>query len=215
MGHRHQTYILVTDEVTKETNLTVYHCQWNYPMVQIPKILRFAEYFIPKLNELNRCEAQYIPMIYQYTASLAPNNFIHHKDITDEYKKYQDYLFNEDNNNGWLLIHVKLYSDKEKNTIFIGFKPGSENIYHKEYTENQGGVIDKFINLFEYLNIVLDQRDRKELFADDNLTDKERHLLEWINNRGIYADELRNSTDLLEVKTKQLYTDRIKVFVEL
>lgn len=209
MGHRHQTYILVTDEATKETNLTVYHCQWNYPMVQIPKILRFMEYFLPQLNEIYHSEAQSIPKMYKYTASLAPGNFIRHTDITHEYKECQDYVFSEDNNNGWLLIHVKLYDDKTKNHMLIGFKPGSEDLHHRGKESNS--ETEKFTNLFYYLSLVLSSEERKELYAEGTLAEHERHILEYIDNRGFDQDELRNSTDLLKVKARQLYESRVKI----
>lgn len=210
MGHRHQTYILVTDEVTHETNLTVYHCQWNYPMVQIPKILRFAKYFIPTLNKLyNNMETDLIPLTYLYTASLAPGNPIRHTDITHDYGECPDLLFNEDNNNGWLLIHVKLYDDPSEHTMLMGFRPGYEDLRHNGIERTS--ETERFTNLFDYLKYVLTHEERKELFAEDTLTDEERQLLEAIDNMGFNTDELRNSTNLLRVKVKQLYTDSVKV----
>lgn len=206
MGHRHQTYILVTDDTRKENILTVYHNQWNFPKIQPPKIIRFVDYIKPLLNKIESFHpiVDNLPLVYLYSASLASDGFIRHSDITSEHVECKGALYGEDNNNGWALIHITICENPKDNSMVIGFKPGSEDCHHN----NKGNEKDyTFMNLFDYLSLVLSPEE--ELDFPHGSTIKERKTLSKINDMGVWQ-LLEGSIKILEETSKSMYVEPIK-----
>lgn len=205
MGHRHQTYILVTDDTRKENVLTVYHNQWNFPKIQPRKIIRFVDYIKPFLKKIesHHPTVDEIPLMFLYSASLSSDGFIRHSDITSEHVECKDALYGEDNNNGWTLIHITIRENPKDNSMVIGFKPGSEDCHHNKKGNYDGYT---FMNLFDYLSLVLSPEQELKLSNDSTI--KERKTLSKINDMGV-SQLLEESIEILEETSKKMYVESI------
>jgi hypothetical protein len=139
MGQRHMTYVLVDNgEKGKKRNfaLGAWYTQYNIETAQPAKVLRF----IKALEMWNNYKVvkdiciSDIVNAFPATASIYPFGFIR---FFDEMYNYDEHygMYDEDNNNGWMIIYVEKKDGKFKYTI--GCKPGDES-YANKWRKNKG-----------------------------------------------------------------------------
>lgn len=117
MGQRNMVYLLIENATTKDKedkfDAIPLYFQWNFIKVQIPKLIRGIK-FLNSIKSIYPWVLNEYLDAFRYSMQLADGGFIPCNNELSEYDENYT-LFNEDNNNGWNIVYIRIIRNPDTN----------------------------------------------------------------------------------------------------
>ena len=191
MGHRHMTYLYIYDEKGNEAIGTLYN-QWNFESIQAHKIIRFEKQLAKWLKNKIRFPLDYSRWVEMYNHIASVSDTTMDTYFQDRMIHYNDCsgMYEEDNNNGWQFVVIKVDDDYKPVKITYGFK-----LNKYIFTGDKCKLVKGFVNL--YKNIMYGDKGTREEYQIKKI---ENYLKDFSQTDQNIMEKVNNSFDLKIIK---------------